>query len=124
MAEKKGICLALLNILRENTDNKHLMSSHDLIDALFTKYGLIAERRTIYANIRLLKDYGYDISTWGKENDGYALVEHQFSEKEVLVLYNLIEETDQLKKGEKKALRTKLMNTLSEYQQNSVIKKL
>ena len=86
MADKKEIPFALLEILQENTDEEHRLSAREIIELLASRYGLEAERRTIYSNIDLLRKYGHNIDGWGKEKGGYALIDHQFTPKETLVL--------------------------------------
>ena len=120
--KKKGIALALLEILREHTDAHHHVSTSELIK-LLGDYGYTAERRTVYANIKLLRDFGYEIDVWGRDSDGYALIEHQFTEKEVDTLCDLLKEAKGLSAKEKKALREKLLGTLSMYQRGKCEKK-
>ena len=116
MADKKGIALALLEILREHTDADHHLSATELINLLLYEYGYELERRTIYANINLLRQFGYEIEGWSKGNDGYALIEHQFTEKEAFGLCDLLKESKAFSPREKKKLKEKLLHTLSEHQ--------
>lgn len=121
MAEKKGIALALLKVLREYTDARHHLSASELIDKLSEDYGYELERRTLYANVRLLQEFGYKIDVWRKGSDGYALTEHQFTEKEVFKLCDLLEESDDFTPREKKKLKKKLLQTLSKNQRKNYI---
>jgi len=83
MADKKELPLAMARVLVEYTDEDHWLSTKELTRILEDEYGLTAERRTIYANIDLLKEYGYDISTWQENGVGYYLKSHRFSPEEV-----------------------------------------
>ena len=119
MTDKKDIPLAMLEILREYTDEDHILSTPDLIDLMREMYGLELERRTIYANANLLRKYGYKIDDWHINGIGYNLSEHQFSPKEVFALCDLLQDCDQLKPGEKKKLKAKLLGTSSVFQREN-----
>ena len=116
MADKKEILFALLEILTDCTDEDHRLSTREITELLADRYGLEAERRTIYSNIDLLRKYGYNIDGWEKGKGGYCLLKHQFSPKEVCVLTDLIQTSDQLNRREKKQLKDKLLETMSKYQ--------
>ena len=66
MAEKKHSAFALLNILKENTDKDHPLTTKEILSLLEMQYGLTLERRTVYANIDLLRQALEDV-TRGKE---------------------------------------------------------
>ena len=68
---KKELPLALLEILRESTDENNILSTKELTTLLEKRYDLTLERRTLYANIELLKKYGSKISTWQENYTGY-----------------------------------------------------
>ena len=51
MAAKRPIALAILEILKENTDEEHLLFANNIIDLMKKKYGLEIERRTLYKNL-------------------------------------------------------------------------
>ncbi len=116
MADKKELPLALLQILTKYTDNDHHLSTTEIINILETEYDLTCERRTVYANMDLLKRYGHKISTWQENGQGYFLVEHQFSEKEMTTLLESVTASSRLSSRERKKLKTKLLTTLSDYQ--------
>ena len=113
---KKDIPFALLEILTDCTDEDHRLSTREITELLADRYGLEAERRTIYSNIDLLRKYGYNIDGWEKGKGGDCLLKHQFSPKEVCVLTDLIQTSDQLNRREKKQLKDKLLETMSKYQ--------
>lgn len=112
MADKKELPLALIEILTKYTDQDHLLSTPQIISILESEYGLTCERRTIYANMELLKQYGYKVSTWHENSQGYYLTEHQFTDKEMQVLLELIKDTDMLTVREKRTLKQKLSRTM------------
>ena len=113
MADKKAIPFALLETLSEHTDKDHILSTKELMSLLESEYGLTIERRTLYANVDMLKDFGYKISTWQENGYGYYMEEHQFSKSEILLLCNAIHSSHFISAKESKQLIDKLLNTLS-----------
>ena len=52
--------LYILKILQENSDEKHLLKTQQIIDRLEC-YGIPAERKSVYADISALKELGYEM---------------------------------------------------------------
>lgn len=52
--------LYLMQVLRENTDENHPMSTPDIIKYLENQ-GIHAERKSIYNDMECLADFGYDV---------------------------------------------------------------
>ncbi len=116
MADKKEIPFALLETLREYTDEDHILSTKEIIMLLEENYGLELERRTLYANVDMLKDFGYMISTWQENGYGYYMEKHQFDKSEVLLLCNAIHSSNFISAKESKQIIDKLLATLSNAQ--------
>lgn len=116
MADKKAIPFALLEALKTHTDKDHILSTKKLMALLESDYDLTIERRTLYANIDMLKDFGYRISTWQENGYGYYLEEHQFSKSEVFLLCNAIHSSHFISDRESSRLIDKLLSTLSVYE--------
>ena len=51
--------LYIIKFLLEQTDEDNIMSAEDLINAL-NRYGIEAERKTIYSDIKVLIEFGID----------------------------------------------------------------
>ena len=60
--------LCILQILRERTDENHVMSAADLCRVL-EEYGVSAERKSIYADIEALQAFGVDVETEAAASD-------------------------------------------------------
>ena len=116
MADKKDIPFALLEVLKEYTDEEHILSRREIIHRMEENYGLELERRTLYAGLDLLRKYGYRISTWQENGYGYYMEEHQFSKSEVFLLCNAIHSSHFISAKESKVLIDKLLATLSKAQ--------
>ena len=113
MADKKEIPFALLETLKNHTDEEHILSTRELMSLLESEYGLTIERRTLYANVDMLKEFGYKISTWQENGYGYYMEEHQFNKSEVLLLCNAIHSSHFISARDSKHLIEKLLDTLS-----------
>ena len=119
MADKKDIPVALLDILKTYTDENHILSTAQIIDKMNLIYGISMERRTLYANIELLKKYGHQISDWHDNGSGYFLKEHQFTNSEVLLLCNAIHASHFISAAESDAMIKKLLDTQSTFEQRN-----
>ncbi len=124
MADKKELPLAMIEILIRYTDENHSLSTNELRDILEQEYNLTLERRTLYANMELLKKYGYDISTWQENGLGYYLRSHQFSKSEVFLLCNAIHSSHFISQKESSQLIKKLLSTLSMYERKDYTDKV
>ncbi|MBR2677753.1 MAG: WYL domain-containing protein [Solobacterium sp.] len=113
MADKKEIPFALLETLQEYTDEDHILSTKEIIMLLEENYGLELERRTLYANVDMLKNFGYKISTWQENGYGYYMEKHQFDKSEVLLLCNAIHSSHFISAKESRQMVDKLLDTLS-----------
>ena len=68
--------MAVLDILRENTDDEHGITMPEIIEKLDAK-GISAERKSVYKDVEELQDYGYEIS---KEKEGGKFILFTFEE--------------------------------------------
>ena len=116
MADKKELPLAMARVLVEYTDENHWLSTKELTKILEDEYGLTAERRTIYANIDLLKEYGYDISTWQENGVGYYLKSHRFSPEEVNWMIGQIKSESPFPARRRKEMMKIFKSMISKYQ--------
>lgn len=81
----------LIKLFEERTDVSHGLSMTDIIEAL-SEEGITAERKSIYADISALNEFGYDIV---KDNEGkacvYKLVERDFEIAELKLLVDAVQ---------------------------------
>ena len=117
MAEKKYSTLALLDILKEYSDEEHILSVKQLQEHLENGYGLKLDRRTLYSNIAILEQNGYLISKYDDNGKGYFLEERQFDKGEVLLLCNAVHASHFISGRQSDRLIKKLLDTQSRYQQ-------
>ena len=116
MAEKKQSVLALLDVLRRCSDEEHPLTVNEIKQHLENEYDLTLERRTIYSNIELLSQNGYEVSTYEDNRKGYFLLERQFDKGEVLLLCNAIHASHFISNKQSDELISKLLSTQSKYQ--------
>ena len=82
--------LYILKCLEEKSDEDHPVSTKEIIDYL-DGYDIALERKTLYKDIALLTDFGYDIlSTKAKENSGYYLASRSFELAELKLLADAV----------------------------------
>lgn len=118
MEDKKTSVLALLKILEEHTDEEHILSQPDLLNLLETIYGVELERRTLYKNIEMLQDFGFDISTFAENGKGYYLRDRQFEKSQIYILCNAIHASNFIPSSSSKELINKLLSTQSKHIKN------
>ena len=91
-ASQKMKLLYLIDILKEQTDEAHPLSAEQLCEQLAQK-GISAERKSIYRDISVLMEYGYDIAT-SLSPRGYFLAWREFEVPEVCLLLDAVESAD------------------------------
>ena len=124
MAEKKQSNLLVLDILRENSDENHILSVKDIQALLEARYGLVLERRAIYSNLEILAQQGYEISDFKDNGKGYYLVSRQFDKGEVLLLCNAIHASHFISQKQSRKLIDALLATQSKYDQKEFTDKV
>ena len=92
MANKYGQkikILYIMNILLNETDEAHPLNANDLIDRL-AAMGIQAERKSIYADISTLIEYGLDIEKSEEYTGGYYIASKSFELAELKLLVDAI----------------------------------
>lgn len=114
MKDKKSL-LMIIDILNEYTDSDHILTCNELIDKVKTKYKLELDRRTVYYDINLLIDFGYDISTYADNKKGYYLASREFDKSQIFLLCNAIHASNFIPKDASNELIDKLLKTQNKY---------
>lgn len=115
MEDKKTSVLALLKILEEHSDENHILTQPELLNLLDTIYNVNLDRRTLYKNVEMLQNFGYDISTYSENGKGYYLRERDFEKSEVFLLCNAIHASNFIPPKASKELIDKLLQTQTKY---------
>lgn len=82
--------LYIAQILLRQTDEEHPMTTNELIVQL-EQYGIHAERKSIYADIAALQDFGMDIIKTGGKLGGYYIATRQFELPELKLLVDSVQ---------------------------------
>ena len=110
--------LYLLKMLEEKTDEENTMSINEMIAEL-DRYGISAERKSIYDDIEALKHYGLDIASRKSKTTEYFVASRLFELPELKLLVDAVQcskfvthkKSDQLiKKIESLASRNQAMS--------------
>lgn len=96
MKDKGYTKLKLLYIkdyLEKNSDEDHPVSVEILSDMLEEK-GISCERKSIYSDVKALKEYGVDIASVKKPFSGYAVLSREFEVPEIRLLIDAVQAAD------------------------------
>jgi len=119
MLTEKANILCILDILKKYSDQDHILSVAEIQKKLLTIYDLEADRRTIYRNIDTLIEFGYDISKYGENKEGYFLREREFEPSEIHMLCDAVLSAECISKAQCEDLIMKLQNQGSIHQTKS-----
>ena len=82
--------LYLRRILLEETDDNHHLNAEQLVSKL-EQLGINADRKTIYADVAALQDYGMDIFLQRGPGGGYSVFSREFELPELKLLVDAIQ---------------------------------
>ena len=93
MPVEKGQRLKLLKlweILRQETDKDHTLSTTELLERL-ESIGIKCDRRTLYADIKALNDNGYKVNCIRRIANEYYVEKREFSMAEIHILMDAVQ---------------------------------
>ena len=116
----KGKLLYLAEIFRRDSDEDHPLTIADLTSSL-SAYGISAERKSLYSDIELLKQFGMDIITVkiGSAN-GYALISREWEMPECKLLVDAVQASKFITRKKSAELIGKIEGLVSRYQANQL----
>ena len=109
---------AVLEILKKYSDEDHPLKAFEIIDKLSSEYELTAERKSIYRDVEVLREFGFDIMKKGRE--GFSLVSRSFEIAEIRMLNDAILGASFITAERTKKLSHKLTRELSIYQAKQI----
>lgn len=113
---QKQKILVLLDLFKSKTDEEHGVTTSDIIDYL-ADHGIKAERKTVYADLNTLKEYGYEISKEKKDgNYYYTLLDRDFQLPELKLLVDAVQASKFISAKKSSELIKKIENLASVYQ--------
>ncbi len=111
---QKAKLLYVLKLLKEKSDEGHPVTTQEVIDYLDAQ-GISAERKTVYADIEVLRDFGYDIIlNRAKKGGGYYLAQREFELPELKLLVDLVQSSKFITMKKSREFIRKLEGLVSE----------
>ena len=114
-ANQKLKLLYLLKIFLEYSDEEHPLTIADLIEHL-AGYDIPAERKSIYSDVELLREYGIDIETVKAKSFGYYVASRDFELPELKLLVDAVQSSKFITKKKSSELISKIEAFASRYQ--------
>ena len=90
MAGKKLKLLLLAKMFQEETDEEHPVTVKEMI-AYLGQYGIQVERKAVYEDIELLRDFGMDIVRTVRRTHHYYLGQRDFELPELKLLIDVVQ---------------------------------
>lgn len=87
--KKKIRLLRLWEILKRRTDENNPLSTYELL-AILAAEGIEAERKTLYEDIDLLNEYGYEVMCDRKRRNYYYVADRSFDSSEIRMLCDAV----------------------------------
>ena len=107
--------LKVLEILKNNSDKEHPIPAADILDEL-SKYGIEAERKSVYKDIEALQEAGFDVVKTGTPKKGYYLASNGFEMPEISLLTDAVQSAGFIPKKKTEQLVQKLQGLVSCHQ--------
>lgn len=107
--------LYVKQILEEETDAEHGLSMKQIIDRL-ERFGVKAERKSIYRDIEVLLEFGCDIRTYQRNPVEYAIVRRDFELDELMLMVDAVQSSRALTKRQCNSLVTNIKLLASDHQ--------
>ncbi|MBE6673009.1 MAG: WYL domain-containing protein [Ruminococcaceae bacterium] len=113
-AGQKIRLLRVLSVLSEFTDEDHSLTCEEILSHL-SAYGIEAERKSIYDDIRALGECGFDIRNDRGKGGGYRLLSGQWELSELKMLIDAVGASHFLTEKKSRALIDKIKKLTSRY---------
>lgn len=115
--------LYVAKFLMENTDENHAVGASDIIDYLESECDIVAERRSIYRDIAMLRDnFGMDIE--GGQGGRYKLVSRQFDIYDLKLLAECVHAAKFISQPKAIELVETICQFCSEYQAEELLQEV
>lgn len=115
MANHKLKLLHILKQLTDESDDLHPISTEQILQYLSAQ-GIPCERKSIYTDIAVLKDFGYDIRYTKQPKTGYVLVTRHFETTEVQLLCDAVGAANFIPPSKSQELTEKILGLLNQNQ--------
>lgn len=112
---QKQKLLYIQKLFFEKTDENHGVTVNDIIDYL-EENEIQAERKSIYADIRILQDFGLDIEKCKSKTVTYKLLSRDFELPELKLLVDAVQSSKFITEKKSNELISKVENLTSKYE--------
>lgn len=121
LSKSKGTkILYILKFLWDTTDDSHYAKSAEISDYLLQN-GITAERKSIYSDITLLKEFGFAIENVKGKNGGYYIADRTFELAELKILLDGVVSSKFITEKKSYELIKKLETLCSKYEAKELI---
>lgn len=111
--ERKEKLIRVLQIM-QTTDEKMPLNATQIVKRLDTEYELEGvERRSIYRDIALLQDCGYDIVQTEDKRSGWYMNTHAFADWQIKIMMDAVQQARCVSLNEATKIRENLLNLTS-----------
>ena len=115
--------LYIKDYLEKNSDEEHPVSVEVLTDMLEEK-GITCERKSVYSDVKALKEYGVDIASVKKPFTGYAVLSRDFEVPEIRLLIDAVQAADFISPKKTRELIDKMGTLCSSFQSKTLHKQV
>lgn len=119
MLTDRANTVCLYKILKQYSDEEHILPMRKIILHFLEDYGLRVDRRTVYSSVETLRELGCDICGFDETSRGYYLRSRLFEPSEVHLLMDAVYSLKSVPKKQTADLINKLQSVLSVYHRNS-----
>ncbi len=119
MLTAKANVICTLMVLRDWSDENHILTMAEMREKLHAVYGLEVDRRTVYGAVETLRTLGYDISNYEENGVGYYLRVRDFDPAEIRLLIDAVYAFEYISPRQTDELVEKLKNLQSVYDRKS-----
>lgn len=114
ISEQKLRTLRVMQILLEKTDEDHVLSAQKIIELLEKNHGMTADRKSIYSDMELLQEFGFDIVQNKGTNPGYCIASRHLELPELKLLVDAVQSSKFITPKMSKELIDKLKKLTNE----------
>ena len=113
--DQKRKLLVLWQLLEKKGDEEHPVSTQELLDGL-EREGIAAERKSIYADMEVLREFGLDVQLRRGKDGGWFVGERDFELAELKLLVDAVQSSRFISRKKSESLIRKLSALASESQ--------
>ena len=111
--------LYILKNLMKNSDENNPLDAEDLILDL-RNHGIEAERKSVYKDISVLQEFGYDIIMTRTPKAGYFIADREFEVAEIRLLCDAIQAANFISQKKTRQLLSKIYSLVSTSQADKI----